>query len=50
MKTLAAVLLLVSAAFGQPQAGVTFYKHVAPILYKECAPCHRPVSLDPSRC
>ncbi len=23
-------------------APVTFYQHIAPIVYKECAPCHRP--------
>ena len=42
MKTLAAPLLLVVAtAYGQQQAPVTFYKHLAPILYKECAPHFR---------
>ena len=39
MKSLAALLLLVATAHGQQ---VTFYKHLAPILYKECATGHRP--------
>ena len=34
MKTFATLLLLAAAAYAQP---VTFYKHLAPILYKECA-------------
>src|SRR6202142_4553215 len=29
----------VSAAPAQP---ITYYKHIAPIVYQSCAPCHRP--------
>ena len=29
------------------QTPVTFYQHIAPILYKECAPCHRPGESGP---
>ena len=32
--------LLANAAPAAPQ--VTFYRNIAPIVYKECAPCHRP--------
>ncbi len=35
----AALALGVCAAHAEP---VTFYKHVAPIIYQSCAPCHRP--------
>lgn len=44
MKILAALLLAATAAHGEP---VTFYKHLAPILYKECATCHRPGESGP---
>jgi tetratricopeptide (TPR) repeat protein/mono/diheme cytochrome c family protein len=43
-----AVLLLLTAVIAagadpaRPGSAVTFYQHVAPIVYKECAPCHRP--------
>ena len=45
MKFQAALLLVVSvAAAGQP---VTFYKNIAPIVYKECVACHRPGESGP---
>ena len=43
MKTLAIALLLTLTT----QAQVTFYKHLAPILYKECATCPRPGESGP---
>src|SRR5258708_6209610 len=43
MKTLAA-LLIAASAYGEQ---VTFYQHLAPILYKECATCHRPGESGP---
>jgi len=39
MHVLAALALGVCAAHAET---VTFYKHVAPIIYLSCAPCHRP--------
>jgi tetratricopeptide (TPR) repeat protein len=41
----ASIILLASAlgAIAAPTATkVSFYKNIAPIVYKECAPCHRP--------
>ena len=45
---------LVGAAFfsamlanAAPAPPVTFYKNIAPIVYKECAPCHRPGESGP---
>jgi Tfp pilus assembly protein PilF/mono/diheme cytochrome c family protein len=36
-------LLLLLAATGRAAApAVTFHKHIAPILFEHCAPCHRP--------
>ena len=41
-------LLPVTVAIAQVQApakaipAVTFYKQIAPVIYRECAPCHRP--------
>ncbi len=34
-------LLVFFACAAQPES-VTFYKHIAPIMYQACAPCHRP--------
>ncbi len=34
--------LLVASAARSQAAPVTFYKHIAPIVYHSCAPCHRP--------
>jgi tetratricopeptide (TPR) repeat protein len=40
MHRLPAVLALAAcAAHAEP---ITFYKHIAPIVYRSCAPCHRP--------
>src|SRR5450755_1871992 len=37
------VALAVASGFLAAQAEpVTFYKHIAPIVYRSCAPCHRP--------
>jgi Flp pilus assembly protein TadD len=30
-----------------PAETITFYKHVAPIVYRSCAPCHRPGEAGP---
>jgi tetratricopeptide (TPR) repeat protein len=35
------VVLFVLSTIG-PMRAVTFYQHIAPIVYKDCAPCHRP--------
>ena len=41
------VLILISTGFtAQPQQ-VTFYEHVAPILYQHCTPCHSPGNIGP---
>jgi len=40
MHRLFAVLAL--AACAAQAAPITFYKHIAPIVYHSCAPCHRP--------
>jgi Flp pilus assembly protein TadD len=34
--------LLASAASAAQAEPMTFYKHIAPIAYQSCAPCHRP--------
>ena len=38
------LLVAVSAllANAAPTAPITFYRNIAPIVYRECAPCHRP--------
>jgi ABC-type phosphate/phosphonate transport system substrate-binding protein len=43
----AAVLLLAWPALAAGGEGVTFNKHVAPILWKHCAGCHRPGEVGP---
>src|ERR1039458_3973202 len=37
-----AILALASCALPLQAGNMTFYKHIAPILYHSCAPCHRP--------
>ncbi len=41
--------LLLAAAVGRagPAPGPTFHKDIAPILFAECAPCHRPGETGP---
>jgi tetratricopeptide (TPR) repeat protein len=40
---LAFVVFLPSLAWCAPAAPqITFYKHIAPVIYQNCAPCHRP--------
>jgi tetratricopeptide (TPR) repeat protein len=41
------VLGLFLAASCWAQAPITFYKHIAPITYQYCAPCHRPGEAGP---
>ncbi len=36
-----------AASPSRPAPAVTFYKHIAPIVYRECAPCHRPGESGP---
>lgn len=36
------LLLLARAAASPSPVSVTFYRHIAPIIYQKCAPCHRP--------
>jgi tetratricopeptide (TPR) repeat protein len=38
-RLLAMLALAVCAAQAEP---ITFYQHIAPIVYQSCAPCHRP--------
>lgn len=45
--SLGVVLLLATAAYKPAQSKVTFTKDVAPILYKNCAECHRPGEIGP---
>ena len=41
-------MLLVAAAVGQPAPPpVTFAEHIAPIVYTQCAGCHRPGQAAP---
>lgn len=40
-RSILALLFALPAAAATPPA-VTFYRHIAPLVYKECAPCHRP--------
>lgn len=39
--------VLPCAADDAPPAAVTFNKHIAPILWKNCASCHRPSEIGP---
>lgn len=45
--TLALALSAVAAAAGNIPANVTFTEHVAPILFQNCARCHRPGEVAP---
>src|SRR5437588_10631367 len=36
------LLAALTAIAQKPAPTVTFYKQIAPIVYKNCAPCHRP--------
>ncbi len=38
----ALALALARCALPADGGGITFYKHIAPIVYQSCAPCHRP--------
>lgn len=40
--SLACLLLALAAPAHSAPASVTYHKHIAPILYEFCAPCHRP--------
>src|SRR5262245_53904906 len=48
-----ALILLIALPIGfagspaGPQSGVTFSEHVAPIIFKNCASCHRPGEAAP---
>src|ERR1700676_3312952 len=35
-------MLLTVPAIAQPASPVTFHREIAPIVYRDCAPCHRP--------
>src|SRR4051794_3304230 len=37
----------IAAAQGAAASAVTFYGHIAPIVFKDCAPCHRPGESGP---
>ena len=39
---LLAVLPAMAASAAPAATQVTFYRNIAPIVYRECAPCHRP--------
>src|SRR4051794_6479605 len=47
----ALIIFAMSAAGAQPVRGgaaaVTFYRDIAPIVYANCAPCHRPGEAAP---
>jgi tetratricopeptide (TPR) repeat protein len=43
---LVSLLTISQSAHAAPPA-VTYYKHIAPILFEYCAPCHRPGELGP---
>ena len=47
LSSLGIVLLLATAAYKPTAAKVTFTKDVAPILYKNCAECHRSGEIAP---
>ena len=38
---------IASAGAAAKPAGITFHKHIAPILLAQCAPCHRPGEAGP---
>src|SRR6516162_5551739 len=39
--------ILVASPLTADEAKVTYSKHVAPIIYKQCASCHRPGEVAP---
>ena len=43
----AGVLAGLACPAGPPPPAVTFHKHIAPILFQYCAPCHRPGESGP---
>lgn len=43
----AALMFSALLANAAPTPPLTFYKNIAPIVYKECAPCHRPGESGP---
>ncbi len=46
MKHCLGLLMSLAAAHAQP-AAITFDKHIAPIVFTQCAPCHRPGEAAP---
>src|SRR5258708_3395410 len=42
-----ATLATVTTAYGANDSAVTYAEHVAPILYAQCAGCHRPGQAAP---
>src|SRR5712692_10610068 len=38
---------LVAVAWPGKAEVITFYKHITPIIYRSCAPCHRPGEAGP---
>jgi mono/diheme cytochrome c family protein len=47
LTVLLAALTLTAGASDTKSAGVTFSKDVAPLLYNNCAECHRPTGIAP---
>ena len=45
VKSAVCVFLLPLCAHAAPQ--ITFYRHIAPIVYQNCSPCHRPGESGP---
>ena len=41
------IVLFVSIIIGCQKQKVTFYKDIAPIIHKNCTPCHRPNQSGP---
>ena len=39
---LLSAILALAANAAPPASKITFYRNIAPIVYRECAPCHRP--------
>ncbi|MGA2595995.1 MAG: tetratricopeptide repeat protein [Bryobacteraceae bacterium] len=46
MKRRLGLMMSLAAAYAQP-AAITFNKHIAPIVFTQCAPCHRPGEAAP---
>jgi len=47
LTVLLAAMSLTAGANDSKRAGVTFTKDVAPLLYSNCAECHRPTGIAP---